>query len=91
MAPMHSTHSPRFYFILGLANRFECCNDDHRNTLTGESKMTYTVATRPKGSSFQFVPVLGFILMTLKEAQDLAQEYRASGQDAVAFNTQVGV
>ena len=48
--------------------------------------MTYTVATRP-GSSFQFVPVLGYILMPLKDAQALAKEYRASGQDAVAFNT----
>jgi hypothetical protein len=26
-----------------------------------------------------------------EQAQDLAKEYRASGQDAVAFNTQVGV
>jgi len=31
---------------------------------------------------------LGYILMTLKEAQALAKEYRASGQDAVAFNTE---
>jgi len=53
--------------------------------------MTYTVATRPIGSTFQFVPVVGFILMTLKDAQKLAQEYRASGTDAVAFNTSVGV
>jgi hypothetical protein len=54
--------------------------------------MTYTVATRPIGSNFSFVPVLGFILMTLKDAQELAQEYRASGDiEAVAFNTQVGV
>lgn len=53
--------------------------------------MTYTVATRPNGSSLQFVPVLGYILMPLKEAQALAQEYRTSGQDAVAFNTSVGV
>jgi len=53
--------------------------------------ITYTVATRPIGSSFQFVPVLGYILMSLKEAQELAKEYRASGQDAVAFNTSVGV
>ncbi len=53
--------------------------------------MTYTVATRPIGSTFQFVPVSGFILMPLRQAQDLAQEYRASGIDAVAFNTQVGV
>ena len=53
--------------------------------------MTYTIATRPNGSTFSFVPVVGFILMSLKDAQELAQEYRASGQDAVAFNTQVGV
>jgi hypothetical protein len=53
--------------------------------------MTYTVATRPIGSTFQFTPVSGFILMSLKQAQDLAQEYRASGQDAVAYNTSVGV
>jgi len=53
--------------------------------------MTYTVATRPIGSTLSFVPVLGFILMPLREAQELAQEYRASGQDAVAFNTSVGV
>ena len=53
--------------------------------------MTYTVATRPIGSKFSFVPVLGYILMPLKDAQELAKEYRASGQDAVAFNTQVGV
>mgnify|MGYP003645032858 CR=1 FL=1 len=45
--------------------------------------MTYTVATRPIGSTLSFVPVLGFILMPLREAQELAQEYRASGQDAV--------
>jgi hypothetical protein len=50
--------------------------------------MTYTVATRPNNSSFQFVPVVGFILMSLREAQELAQEYRVSGIDAVAFNTQ---
>tara|TARA_R110000796_G_scaffold74619_1_gene167778 strand:- start:237 stop:395 length:159 start_codon:yes stop_codon:yes gene_type:complete len=50
--------------------------------------MTYTIATRPIGSTFSFVPVLGFILMPLSEAQELAKEYRASGQDAVAFNTQ---
>jgi hypothetical protein len=48
--------------------------------------MTYTIATRPNGSSFQFVPVLGFILMSLKEAQELAREFRAAGYDAVAFN-----
>jgi|TARA_R110000772_G_scaffold261979_1_gene380818 hypothetical protein len=54
--------------------------------------MTYTVATRPIGSKFQFVPVVGFILMTLREAQALAKEYRASGEiEAVAFNTNVGV
>ena len=53
--------------------------------------MTYTVATRPIGSTFSFVPVLGFILMPLREAQELAQEYRASGIEAVAFNTSVGV
>jgi hypothetical protein len=52
---------------------------------------TYTIATRPNGSTFQFVPVSGFILMTIKQAQDLAREYRASGEDAVAFNTSVGV
>ena len=49
--------------------------------------MTYTVATRTIGSNLSFVPVLGYILMPLKEAQELAKEYRASGQDAVAFNT----
>ena len=54
--------------------------------------MTYTVATRPNGSNLSFVPVLGFILMPLKDAQELAQEYRASGEiEAVAFNTSVGV
>ena len=54
--------------------------------------MTYTIATRPNGSNFQFVPVLGYILMPLKEAQALAKEYRASGEiEAVAFNTSVGV
>ena len=53
---------------------------------------TYTVATRPIGSTFSFVPVVGFILMPLREAQELAQEYRASGEiEAVAYNTQVGV
>lgn len=52
--------------------------------------MTYTVATRTVGSISQFTPVLGFMLMTLKDAQELAQEYRAAGYDAVAFNT-VGV
>tara|TARA_R110000822_G_scaffold162352_2_gene302774 strand:- start:976 stop:1131 length:156 start_codon:yes stop_codon:yes gene_type:complete len=49
--------------------------------------MTYTIATR-NNTAQQFVPVLGYILMPLKQAQELAQEYRASGQDAVAFNTQ---
>tara|TARA_R110001632_G_scaffold302_1_gene992 strand:- start:919 stop:1083 length:165 start_codon:yes stop_codon:yes gene_type:complete len=54
--------------------------------------MTYTVATRPIGSNFSFVPVVGFILMPLKDAQELAKEYRSSGIiEAVAFNTQVGV
>ena len=54
--------------------------------------MTYTVATRPIGSNFSFVPVLGFIFMPLREAQELAQEYRASGEiEAVAFNTSAGV
>ena len=53
--------------------------------------MTYTVATRPIGSKFSFVPVVGFILVSLKQAQELAQEYRASGIDAVAFNTSSGV
>jgi len=48
--------------------------------------MTYTVATRDTIAQ-QFVPVSGFILMPLKDAQELAQEYRASGIDAVAFNT----
>ncbi len=49
--------------------------------------MTYTIATRDTIAQ-QFIPVSGFILMTLREAQELAQEYRASGQDAVAFNTE---
>ena len=53
--------------------------------------MTYTIATRPSGSTLSFVPVIGYILMPLREAQALAQEYRASGIDAVAYNTQVGV
>ena len=47
---------------------------------------TYTIATR-YCTAQQFTPVLGFILMTLKDAQELAQEYRAAGYDAVAFNT----
>lgn len=51
---------------------------------------TYTIATRPIGSTLSFVPVVGFILMPLREAQELAREYRAAGHDAVAFNT-VGV
>ncbi len=54
--------------------------------------MTYTIATRPIGSVSQFTPVLGFMLMSLKEAQALAKEYRASNDiEAVAYNTQVGV
>ena len=73
--------------MLAGNNRALLINTTH----TGESKMTYTVATRPIGSKFSFVPVLGYILMSLKDAQELAQEYRASGQDAVAFNTQAGV
>lgn len=52
--------------------------------------MTYTVATRDTIAQ-QFVPVLSHVLMTLRQAQELAQEYRAAGYDAVAFNTQVGV
>jgi hypothetical protein len=48
---------------------------------------TYTIATRDTIAQ-QFVPVSGFILMTIKQAQELAQEYRAAGHDAVAFNTQ---
>ena len=54
--------------------------------------MTYTVATRPTGSKLSFVPVLGYILMPLSRAQEIAREYRASGDiEAVAFNTSVGV
>jgi hypothetical protein len=54
--------------------------------------MTYTIATRPVGSTLSFVPLSGFILMPLRKAQDLAREYRASGEiEAVAFNTSVGV
>jgi len=35
---------------------------------------------------------LGFILMPLRQAQELAKEYRASGEiEAVAYNTQAGV
>jgi len=56
------------------------------NTTQGVLNMTYTIATRPTGSINQFTPVSGFVLMTLRQAQDLAQEYRASGIDAVAFN-----
>ena len=52
--------------------------------------MTYTIATRDTIAQ-QFIPVLGFMLMSLKQAQELAQEYRAAGYDAVAFNTNVGV
>lgn len=52
--------------------------------------MTYTIATRPIGSISQFTPVLGFMLMSLRQAQELAQEYRASGIEAVAYNTKVG-
>tara|TARA_R110000787_G_scaffold92305_1_gene194165 strand:+ start:1069 stop:1233 length:165 start_codon:yes stop_codon:yes gene_type:complete len=53
--------------------------------------MTYTIATRPSGSTLSFVPVIGYILMPLREAQALAQEYRASGEiEAVAYNTQIG-
>ena len=48
--------------------------------------MTYTIATRDTIAQ-QFVPVSGFILMTIKQAQELAKEYRAAGYDAVAFNT----
>lgn len=48
---------------------------------------TYTIATRDTIAQ-QFTPVLGFILMTLRQARELAQEYRAAGYDAVAFNTQ---
>lgn len=53
--------------------------------------MTYTIAARPVGSTLSFVPVIGYNLMPLREAQELAQEYRASGIDAVAYNTSVGV
>jgi dihydrodipicolinate synthase/N-acetylneuraminate lyase len=51
---------------------------------------TYTIATRDTIAQ-QFVPVVGFILMPLREAQALAKEYRAAGYDAVAYNTSVGV
>jgi len=53
--------------------------------------MTYTVATRPVGSISQFTPLSKFRLMSLSDAQTVAQELRAAGHDAVAFNTQVGV
>lgn len=59
--------------------------------------MTYTIATRPVGSTLSFVPVSGFWgskprLMSLADAQVVAREYRASGEiEAVAFNTSVGV
>jgi hypothetical protein len=50
--------------------------------------MTYTVATRPAGSTNQFVPLAQFMLMSLADAQVVAREFRAAGHDAVAFNTQ---
>ena len=54
--------------------------------------MTYTIATRPNGSTFSFVPVVGSTLMPLKDAEKLAKEYRASGEiEAVAYNTKFGV
>jgi hypothetical protein len=49
--------------------------------------MTYTIATRPIGSTLQFVPVSQFMLMSLADAQIVAREFRAAGHDAVAFNT----
>jgi len=54
------------------------------------NRQIYTVATR-NTTAQQFVPVLSYILMPLREAQELAKEYRASGIEAVAFNTQAGV
>ena len=48
--------------------------------------MTYTIATRPNGSTFQFVPLAQFRLMSLADAQVVAREFRAAGHDAVAFN-----
>ena len=51
--------------------------------------MTYTIATRPSNSTNQFTPVSGFRLMGLREAQELAQEYRNKGIDCVAFNTNI--
>ena len=53
--------------------------------------MTYTVATRPIGSTLSFVPLSKFRLMSLADAQVVAREFRAAGHDAVAFNTSVGV
>ena len=62
--------------------------------------MTYTIATRPVGSISQFTPirwqafgpqnmrVVKFRLMSLSDAQIVAQQLRAAGHDAVAFNTQ---
>jgi len=52
--------------------------------------MTYTIATRPIGSTLSFVPLSQFRLMSLSDAQIVARELRAAGHDAVAFNT-VGV
>jgi len=49
--------------------------------------MTYTIATRDNTAQ-QFVPVSKFRLMSLSDAQVVAQELRAAGHDAVAFNTQ---
>jgi hypothetical protein len=67
-------------------------DDFSNNTNQGVLIMTYTIATRPIGSTLSFVPVSGFILMTIKQAQEIAREYRASGEiEAVAFNTSVGV
>jgi len=51
---------------------------------------TYTIATRDTIAQ-QFVPVSKFRLMSLSDAQVVAQELRAAGYDAVAFNTQAGV
>jgi len=60
--------------------------------------MTYTIATRPVGSTSQFTPlkwqafgsqnlrVGKFRLMSLSDAQVVARELRAAGYDAVAFN-----
>ena len=50
--------------------------------------MTYTIATRPNGSTLSFVPLAQFRLMSLADAQVVAREFRAAGHDAVAFNTQ---